>query len=128
MTDVPPAPTPTAPPTPVTPPAPTPAPAPVPDPAPVADAAAAAPVDTLNLTRSERLGMANEKFMEWARTATTDDPPDSLFEGLARTEADFKAAAATTEPAPAPEPTPTPDPAPVEAPTPPQAAPPTTPA
>lgn len=110
-------------------PAPTPAPAPAPadnpTPAPVdppVDTPPAAPVDpspSPGMTRQDRLDEANAKYLEWARTATTDDPPDDLFAGLARTEEDFRAMAKTepaspaaTAPAPAPAPAPATSPAP----------------
>ena len=50
------------------------------------------------LTRQERLDQANARYLEWARTATTDTPPDDLFDGLVRTEADFRVMAANTAP------------------------------
>jgi len=40
------------------------------------------------MDRTELLGRVNAAYLDWARTATTDDPPDSIYEQI---EADRQA-------------------------------------
>lgn len=43
-------------------------------------------MDPRSMTRSERLTEMQRRWSEWARTATTDEPPDELFADLALPE------------------------------------------
>lgn len=48
-------------------------------------------VPPAEMTRAERLAEAQQAWQNWARTATTDEPPDDLLRPFALTEADFRA-------------------------------------
>ena len=43
-------------------------------------------MDPRSITRTERLTEMQRRWSEWARTATTDEPPDELFANLALSE------------------------------------------
>ena len=46
--------------------------------------------DDSGMTRAELLAAASENYMRWARTATTDEPPEGFNRQFARSDAYFR--------------------------------------
>lgn len=57
--------------------------------APAADPAAPANADNSGMTRQELLQAAADNYLAWARTATTDEPPEGFNRQFARSDAYF---------------------------------------
>lgn len=45
--------------------------------------------DDSNMTRAELLAAAHDNYLRWARTATTDEPPEGFNRQFARSDAYF---------------------------------------